>query len=222
MLTGKVVVENIEDLNEEEDEHARLMKLQDRYEKESVHDMPNIDDDEYSRMIEMNENLGRNDANMEDLYIDDEEDKKPKDYENEIRRESQKLKNSSDDDYEILNKQSFGKIRSDFDSSANQYKKQASPTSSSMRRTAYTRDSELSSKFKTPQGYVNEVKFGKSTNSSNKVPLSSKRDANEDLNQEIIQLVKVRVEELQSKMKSKSDMFYVLRHMCKIFYCLSI
>ena len=33
MLTRKVVVENIEDLNEEEDEHARLMKLQDRYEK---------------------------------------------------------------------------------------------------------------------------------------------------------------------------------------------
>ena len=91
-----------------------------------------------------------------------------------------------------------------------------------MRRTAYIRDSELSSKFKTPQGYVNEVKFGKCTNSSNKVYLSSKRDANEDLNQEIIQLVKVRVEELQSKMKSKSDMFYVLRHMCKIFYCLSI
>ena len=91
-----------------------------------------------------------------------------------------------------------------------------------MRRTAYTRDSEVSSKFKTPQGYVNEIKFGKSTNSSNKVPLSSKRDADEDLNQEIIQLVKVRVEELQSKMKSKSDMFYVLRHMCKIFYCLSI
>ena len=123
MQTKKVVVENIEDLNEEEDEHARLMKLQDRYEKESVQDMPNIDDDEYSRMIEINKNLGRNDANMEDLYIDDEEDKKPKDYENEIRRESQKLKNSSDDDYEILNKQFFGKMRSDIDSSANQYKK---------------------------------------------------------------------------------------------------
>ena len=121
MLAGKVVVENIEDLNEEEDEHARLMKLQDRYEKVSVHDMPNIDD-EYSRMIEMNENFGRNDANMEDLYIDDKEDKKPTDYENEIRRESQKFKNSSDD-YEILNKQSFGKMRSDFDSSVNQYKK---------------------------------------------------------------------------------------------------
>ena len=33
--------------------------------------------------------------------------------------------------------------------------------------------------------------------------------------QEVVQQVKVRVKELQSKMKRKSDIFYMMRHMCK-------
>ena len=40
--------------------------------------------------------------------------------------------------------------------------------------------------------------------------------------QEIVQQVKVRVEELQLRMKSESDMFYVMRHMCKKYLWINL
>ena len=77
------------------------------------------------------------------------------------------------------------------------------------------------SKYQTPQRYSNVVPFGKVTHSSNKTNLSSRLDQNEEFRREVVEQVKIRVEELQSKMKSKSDMFYVMRHMCKEHLCLS-
>ena len=43
---------------EDEDEHSRLLNEQDQHEKQSMSQMPRIDDAEYARMIEMSENFG--------------------------------------------------------------------------------------------------------------------------------------------------------------------
>ena len=51
MSTLKTLNENQEGLDEEEKEHSRLMKEQENFEKESMHDEPNLDDEEYARMI---------------------------------------------------------------------------------------------------------------------------------------------------------------------------
>ena len=51
MSTLKTLNENQEGLDEEEKEHSRLMKKQENFEKESIHDEPNLDDEEYARMI---------------------------------------------------------------------------------------------------------------------------------------------------------------------------
>ena len=84
---------------EDEDEHERLMKEQDKHEKQSINELPNIDDAEYARMIEMSENFGRGDANMEDLEInDDEEEKLPQDMRTELREEHQSISNDEDDE----------------------------------------------------------------------------------------------------------------------------
>ena len=89
------------------------------------------------------------------------------------------------------------------------------PTSNFIKRAAFTRDSDSSSKYQTPQKYLNAPSFSKTLGPSNRLNSSSIQDSNEIFRQEVVEQVKVRVEELQSKMKSKSDMFYVIRHMCK-------
>ena len=51
------------------------------------------------------------------------------------------------------------------------------------------------------------------------VPKSSKEKKvgdQDELHEQIIHGIKVRVEQLQSKIRSKADMYYVLRHMCMI------
>ena len=75
MSTLKNLDENVEAVEDEEKEHSRLMKEQERFENESIHDMPNIDDDEYARMIGISESLGRGDEKMTDQDIEDEEEK---------------------------------------------------------------------------------------------------------------------------------------------------
>ena len=221
MSTLKDLGENLEGLDEEEKEHSRLMKVQETFEKESIQEMPNLDDDEYAHMIEMGESLGRGDAKMADLDIEDEEEKKPLNYRKHSRKEYREIDNDEEDD-ELHNNESSIKMKSGFDSYDNFYKKQSSPVSSFTRRTGLTRDTESFSKFQTPQRYQNAISYNQNISSSNRAPFSSQRDLNEEFRQEVVQLVKVRVEELQSKMKSKSNMYYVLRHMCKKLNVLSI
>ena len=53
-------------VNEDESEHTRLMKEQEEYEKQSMYEMPNIDDNEYRKtlclsppqMTKISQNLG--------------------------------------------------------------------------------------------------------------------------------------------------------------------
>ena len=222
MSTLKNLDENVEAVEDEEKEHSRLMKEQERFENESIHDMPNIDDDEYARMIGISESLGRGDEKMTDQDIEDEEEKKPLKYRKHSRREYEQIDNEDEEDDEVHNNESSIKIKSGFDSYENSYKKQSSPLSSFTKRAGLTRDTESSSKFQTPQRYQNAISYNQNMSSSNKAQFSSQRDLNEEFRQEVVQLVKVRVEELQSKMKSKSDMYYVLRHMCKRLNRLSI
>ena len=63
-------------VDEDESEHTRLMKEQEEYEKQSMYEMPNIDDNEYTRLIEISESQRKRDVNMEDLELNDEEEEK--------------------------------------------------------------------------------------------------------------------------------------------------
>ena len=57
---SKPLEENMEGLYEEdENEHARLMKEQEEFELQSMSKMPRLDDSEYVRIIEVSENFGR-------------------------------------------------------------------------------------------------------------------------------------------------------------------
>ena len=217
MSTLKTLNENQEGLDEEEKEHSRLMKEQENCEKESMHDEPNLDDEEYARMIAISESHSRGDTKMAGLDIEDEEEeKKPLNYRKHSRRGYQPADmDSEEDDDHHRNDESFAKVRSGFNSYDSPFKKQASPVSSFMRRGELTRDTDSSNKFWTPQKYQNTAPYNQNLSSFDRRPFTSQRDLNEEFRQEVVQQVKVRVEELQSKMKSKSDMFYVLRHMCK-------
>ena len=63
-------------VDEDESEHTRLMKEQEEYEKQSMYEMPNIDDNEYTRLIEISESQRKRDVNMEDIELNDEEEEK--------------------------------------------------------------------------------------------------------------------------------------------------
>ena len=63
-------------VDEDESEHIRLMKEQEEYEKQSMYEMPNIDDNEYTRLIEISESQRKRDVNMEDIELNDEEEEK--------------------------------------------------------------------------------------------------------------------------------------------------
>ena len=63
-------------VDEDESEHIRLMKEQEEYEKQSMYKMPNIDDNEYTRLIEISESQRKRDVNMEDIELNDEEEEK--------------------------------------------------------------------------------------------------------------------------------------------------
>ena len=63
-------------VDEDESEHTRLMKEQEEYEKQSMYEMPNIDDNEYTRLIEISESQRKRDVNMEDIELNDEEEGK--------------------------------------------------------------------------------------------------------------------------------------------------
>ena len=51
-------------VDEDESEHTRLMKEQEEYEKQSMYEMPNTDDNEYTRLIEISESQRKRDVNM--------------------------------------------------------------------------------------------------------------------------------------------------------------
>ena len=63
-------------VDEDESEHTRLMKEQEEYEKQLMYEMPNIDDNEYTRLIEISESQRKRDVNMDDLELNDEEEEK--------------------------------------------------------------------------------------------------------------------------------------------------
>ena len=63
-------------VDEDESEHTRLMKEQEEYEKQSMYEMPNIDDNEYTRLIEISESQRKRDVNMDDIELNDEEEEK--------------------------------------------------------------------------------------------------------------------------------------------------
>ena len=216
---SKPLEESMEGLHEEdENEHARLLKEQEEYEIQSMSKMPRLDDSEYARMIEISENLGRGDAKMDDLEISDEEEEKQPQNNRKDSKERYQLSDRDEeedgDEAEDYSQKISGKQKSAFTSNSNLNKKQAFPSSSFLKRTAFTRDSESNDKYKTPQKCPDAV-------FSVKPPSPSRKDSNEKFRQEVVQQVKVRVEELQSRMKSKSDMFYVMRHMCKNRLCLN-
>ena len=224
MSNRKSLEKSMEDIDEEEEEHAKLMKTQDEYEKQSMHEMPKLDDQEYARMIEISESHGLGDVNMEDFQINDddnEEEKLP--LKNDVFSRELKLTNNDEeeDKSEDSSQKSFSKKGSAFNCKSGPHKNQELVASSFIKRTTLTRDSESSSRYITPQKFQNVASFGQVSNSSNKPNSSLRKDPNEAYRQEIVQQVRVRVEELQSKMKSKSDMFYVMRHMCKKYLYLN-
>ena len=90
------------------------MKVQETFEKESIQGMPNLDDDEYARMIEISESLGRGDAKMADLDIEDEEEEKLLNYRKHSRKEYREIDNDEEDD-ELHNNESSIKMKSGFD-----------------------------------------------------------------------------------------------------------
>ena len=42
---------SIESVDEDEEEHIKLLRNQEEYEKQLINEMPHLDDNEYSRMI---------------------------------------------------------------------------------------------------------------------------------------------------------------------------
>ena len=48
--------------SDEDEEHTSLMKEQEKYNQESIHEVQDIDDDEYEHIIEASEKLDRSDA----------------------------------------------------------------------------------------------------------------------------------------------------------------
>ena len=165
--------------------------------------MPHLDDNEYSRMIEISENFKRGDVNMENIEINnDEEEKTPQDKGVGIRGEHQKVsKNEDEDKYNdsqrsfLIAIQTLPKIK--------HFQLQASSKEQHLRKT---------------QSHQASIKLHKAIRMHTllvKLQVLPEKIKMKSFRQEIVEQVKVRVEELQSRMKSKSDMFYVMRHMCK-------
>ena len=85
--------------------------------------MPHLEDNEYSSMIEISENLGRGDVNMENIEINnDEEEKTPQDKRLGLRGEHQKVSRNKDED------KYNDSQRSVFDSNINPSKNRTFPT----------------------------------------------------------------------------------------------
>ena len=125
--------------------------------------MLHLDDNKYLRMIEISENLRCGDVNMEDIEINnDEEEKTPQDKRVGIREEHQKVSRNEDEDKYNDSQRSF------LDSNINPSKNRIFSTSSFLKRTAFTKDSESSSIYQTPQSYPNAYSFGQTSSPSRK------------------------------------------------------
>ena len=216
MSIRKSIGGNLDKNDSDEEEHERLLNEQDKKDKELMQDIPEINDEEYSRLIKINESLSRNDANMDGQDVEEynEEEKEYRenrsntdldnlhlDWENELDNEEQKEKSTP--------KQKFN-----FVGSTNPFKKQTTQSTSYMRRLDSTNDFGSPAIYRTPQKYSIASKYAQNKDSTSESFALKEREMEEDFRKEIIKNVRIRVEELQSKMKSKSDMYYVLRHMC--------
>ena len=214
MSTRKALDGSAESLEDDEAEHARLMKRQEKYEQESTQQMNNENnDEEYARMIKISEGLGRGDASMKDLCInddDEEEEKRPGSNEGRLH-----TSDNDGEEEEIHSKQLQANPDFRGDSFVSPFSKKAGKDFSFVQKAQRIRNTQPSSKFVTPQRQNVVVPLNLHSNSSNSASFPSREELNEEFRQGIVQNVKVRVEQLQSKMKSKNDMFYVLRHMCK-------
>ena len=132
----------------DEEEHIKHLRNQEKFEKQLINEMPHLDDNEYSRMIEISENLILGDVNMENIEINNyEEEKTPQDKRLGLRGEDQKVSRNEDED------KYNDSQRSVFDSNINPSKNRKFPTSSFLKKANFTKDSESSSKYQTPQSY---------------------------------------------------------------------
>ena len=73
MFTHKSSENNKQTVDEEK--HIKLLRNQEEYEKQLINEIPLLDDNQYSCMIEIGENIGRGDANMENIEINYEEER---------------------------------------------------------------------------------------------------------------------------------------------------
>ena len=153
-------------------------------------------------MIEISENLRRGDVNMENIEINnDEEEKTPQDKSVGIRGEHQKVSKNEDEDKYIMITRDHFLIAIQTPLKIEHFQLQASS------KEQYLQKSHQAS-IKLHKAIRMHTLLVKPQVLPEKIKMKSFR-------QEIVEQVKVRVEELQSRMKSKSDMFYVMRHMCK-------
>ena len=106
---------------------------------------------------------------MEDLEISDhEEEKKPQNNRKGSKERYQQFdrdKEVDKDETEDDSQKSSGNKKSAFTSNSNLHKKQEFPTSSFLKRTEFTRDSESQYKYQTPQRYPDAILSIKSPSS---------------------------------------------------------
>ena len=200
------------------------MKEQEKYNQESILEEQDIDDDEYERIIEASEKLDRGDAKMDDLDPQDcvEEDK----YSDHIAnadRGNPRSDYANDKSHEVNDGSPLIKRGLSFESFASPPKNLANNVSNFARRGISTKETSALGGYLTPQKNFSQFPLSNPRLDTRQEVLAfSRQDLDEKFRQEILQTVKVRVEELQSKMKSKSDMYYVLRHMCNLSHRSSV
>ena len=162
MSVHKSSENSIENVDEKEEEHIKFLRNQEEYEKQLINGMPRLDDNDYSRMIKISENFGRGDVEIENIEINNDEEKTPQDKIVGIKGEHQKVSRNEDED-------KYNDIQiSVFDSNINLSENRTSPTSSLLKRTAFTKDLESSRKYQTPQSYSNAYPFDKTSSPSRK------------------------------------------------------
>ena len=198
-------IDSKENSDEDEEEHTRLMKEQEKYNQESILEEQDIDD-EYERIIEASEKLDRGDAKMDDLDPQDyvEEDK----YSDHIAnadRGNPRSDYANDKSHEVNDGSPLIKRGLSFESFANPSKNLFNNVSNFARRGVSTKETSALGGYLTPQ--KNFYQFPLSNprlDTRQEVLASSRQDLDEKFRREILQTVKVKVEELQSNMKVRA------------------
>ena len=199
------------------------MKEQEKYNQESILEEQDIDDDEYERIIEASEKLDRGDVKMDDLDPQDCVEDKYSDHIANADRGNPRSDYANDKSHEVNDGSPLIKRDLSFENFASPSKNLANNVSNFARRGVSTKETSALGGYLTPQKNFSQFPLSNPRfDTRQEVLASSRQDLDEKFRQEILQTVKVRVEELQSKMKSKSDMYYVLRHMCNLSHRLSV